>query len=77
MDLRSLRQRVSRIGAAVTPTRRLHAGLLVRFVASDGNGKPAPLPADAPPIRKPEARDPSRGLDVVFIDVDGSELRCA
>jgi len=75
MDLRSLRQRLARIGAAVTPPRRLRPGLIVRFVDCV-DGKPAPLP-DVP-HREPEARDPRFGLDVVWLDSDGTELsRCA
>jgi hypothetical protein len=78
MDLKSLRQRLARIGATVASPRRLHPGLIVRFVASDGNGKPAPLPPDAPPIRKPEARPACDGIDVVFLDSNGAECpRCA
>jgi hypothetical protein len=76
MDLRSLRQRLARIGATVAPPRRLHPGLVVVFRACDGDGKPAPLP-DVP-HRHPEPRDPSRGLDVVWVGEDGAELsRCA
>ena len=75
MDLKSLRQRLARIGATVTPSRRLHPGLVVRFVDCI-DGKPAPLP-DVP-HREPEARDPRFGLDVVWLDSDGTELsRCA
>ena len=77
MDLRSLRQRLARIGATVAPPRRLHPGLVVIFRASDGAGHPLPLPADVP-HRQPEARDPRFGLDVVWVDSDGAECpRCA
>jgi hypothetical protein len=65
MDLKSLRSRLARISATVTPPRRLHPGLIVRFVGCV-DGKPAPLPAGVK-IRQPERRDPSRGLDVVFV----------
>jgi hypothetical protein len=74
MDLRSLRQRLSRISTELTPPRRLHPGLIVRFVDCI-DGKPAPLPAV--PHREPEARDPRDSLDIVWLDSDGSELRCA
>jgi len=74
MNLTSLRSRLDRLGATVTPPRRLHAGLVVQFVGCDGDGKPKPLPNV--PHRMPEARDPSRGLDIVWLDSDGSELRC-
>ena len=76
MDLKSLRQRLARIGATVTPSRRLHPGLIVRFVDCI-DGKLAPFPDVR--HRRPEARDPARGLDVVFLDENGSEFeaRCA
>jgi hypothetical protein len=74
MNLTSFRNRLVRL-ATVTPPRRLHPGLIVRFVDCV-DGKPAPFPNV--PHRMPEARDPARGLDVVFLDVDGTELsRCA
>ena len=65
MDLLSLSRRLARIGAAVAPP-PLHRGLVVQFVDAV-DGKPAPLPADAPPHRQPEARDPRLGLDIVFV----------
>jgi hypothetical protein len=76
MDLKSLRNRLTRIAATVAPPCRRHPGLIVRFVDCI-DGKPAPLP-DVP-HRRPEARDPARGLDVVFLDENGSEFeaRCA
>jgi hypothetical protein len=52
---------------------------VVIFRASDGDGHPLPLPPDAPPIRKPEARPACDGIDVVFVDENGAEFeaRCA
>jgi hypothetical protein len=73
MDLKSISRRVAAL-AARTPPRRLHPGLVVVFRSCDGDGKPAPLP-DVP-HRHPEPRDPSRGLDVVWVGEDGAELRC-
>jgi hypothetical protein len=76
MDLKSLRQRLARL-ATVTPPCRLRPGLVVVFRACDADGKLVPLP-DVP-HRMPEARDPARGLDVVFLDENGAEFkaRCA
>jgi hypothetical protein len=75
MDLKSLRARLTRIGIAVAPPLK-HPGLIVRFVDAV-DGKPVPRPADAPPHRQPEARDPRDGLDILFLDVDGVEIsRC-
>jgi hypothetical protein len=75
MDLKSISRRVAAL-AARTPPRRLHPGLIVRFVDCV-DGKPAPF--SNVPHRMPEARDPARGLDVVFLDENGSEFtpRCA
>ena len=70
-NLRNLSRRLARIGIAVTAPLK-HPGLVVRFVDAV-DGKPAPLPADAPPHRQPEARDPRLGLDVVFV----GESECA
>ena len=76
MDLKSIGRRVAALAARV-PRPRLHRGITVQFVDCE-NGKPKPLPADAPPHRQPEARDPRAGLDVIWLDADGSELsRCA
>jgi len=76
MDLKSISRRVAAL-AARTPPRRLHPGLVVQFVDAV-DGKPAPRPADAPPRREPERRDPARGLDIVWLDADGVEItRCA
>lgn len=75
MDLKSLRNRLTRIGATVTPRPRLHRGLVVVFRSCDADGQLIPLPAL--PHRTPEARDPRFGLDVVWLDSDGTELsRC-
>jgi hypothetical protein len=50
--------------------------LIVRFVDAV-DGKPAPLPPGVK-IRQPEARDPRLGLDIVWLDSDGTEIpRCA
>jgi len=73
VNLHSLRARLTRIGASAAPRPR-HRGLVVRFVDTV-DGKPAPLPAV--PHREPEARDPRDSLDIVWLDSDGSELRCA
>jgi len=73
MDLKSLRNRLTRIAATVAPPCRRHPGLIVRFVDCI-DGKPAPLP-DVP-HRMPEARPACAGLDVVWLDTDGQE-RCA
>jgi len=73
MDLKSISRRVAALAARV-PRPRLHRGLVVIFRASDGDGHPLPLPPDAPPHRQPQARDPRFGFDVVFVDVDGTEI---
>ena len=75
MNLTSFRNRLARL-ATVTPPRRLHPGLIVRFVDCV-DGKPAPFPNV--PHRQPEARDPRNGADVVFLDENGAEFtpRCA
>jgi hypothetical protein len=74
-----IKDRVDKLLAARAPRPHPHSGLLVRFVASDGSGGPAPLPPDAPPIRKPERRDPRDGIDIVLVDENGREFqpRCA
>jgi hypothetical protein len=76
MDLRSLSRRLARLGATVTPPRRLHAGLVVQFVGCvDGIAVPVPNV----PHRQPESRDPRTGVDIVFVGEDGAEFtpRCA
>ena len=77
MNLEKIRSRLGRLGARVAPPRRLHPGLIVRFRPCDADGKLVPLP-DVP-HRMPEARDPRFGLDGVFLDENGAELkaRCA
>ena len=76
MDLRSLRQRLARLGGVVAPAPRKHAGIVVQFVDCI-DGKPVPVPNV--PHRQPERRDPRFGLDVVLLGPDGVEFqpRCA
>lgn len=76
MDLKSITRRVAALAARV-PRPRLHRGLVVVFRSCDADGKLVPLP-DVP-HRRPEARDPRFGLDVVFLDKNGAEFqpRCA
>ena len=75
-SLKSLQSRIKKLRGAVAPRPLKHHGLVVVFRSCDADGKPAPLP-DVP-HREPEARDPRFGLDVVWLDSDGTELsRCA
>jgi hypothetical protein len=78
MDLKSISRRIAALTERA-PRPRLHPGRVVIFRASDGDGHPLPLPPDAPPIRKPEARPACDGIDVVFVDENGAEFeaRCA
>jgi hypothetical protein len=75
MDLKTITRRLEAL-AARAPRPRLHPGLLVVFRSCDTDGQLIPLPTV--PHRQPEARDPARGLDVVWLDENGVECpRCA